>query len=299
MTGKLTLAQVNALTDAAFVQLLGPVWEHAAWVAEAAAAERPFATVAALHAAMLAKIRGLSTAEIDAFLARHPDVGGSEAQKGRMTLASTIEQGGLALTGTAAAEAGWDARNAAYRVRFGFPFILCLRRHSRASAEAAFHSRIGRTLAEERRAALDEIAHISRLRLTDRVQDPDAATRSGRIIVSVTDPVAGGPAPGLAMRLVPASPELAARPGLSDSAGQAVFAEETGPLRVGIYTLELRVLDYFRAPFPSLSDLALPLIVSDPDADLHCRVVLTPQAFEATTLPVDPVGRNMKEIARC
>ncbi len=287
MTGKLTLAQLNALPAAGFAGHLAAVWEHADWVAEAAAAGRPFASLGDLHAAMLAEILALPTAELDAFLGRHPDIGGIDAQLGRMTPASTTEQGGLALTGADAATTGWAARNAAYRARFGFPFILCLRRHSRASAEAAFQSRIGQTPAEERRAALDEIAHISRLRLADRVLDA-GETAPGRIVVTVTDASSGGLAQGMAVRLVPASAELKAHQAFCDSAGQAVFSQGEGALRIGLYQLELQVSAYFRAPYPSLSDLSLPLVVTDPDTTLHCRIALTPQAFVATTTPPFP-----------
>ena len=53
----LTLDALNAMSAQAFVAALGEVFEHAPWVAEAAAAGRPYPTVAALHDAMLAAVR--------------------------------------------------------------------------------------------------------------------------------------------------------------------------------------------------------------------------------------------------
>ena len=50
------LAALNRLDRDAFVALLGGVFEHAAWVAEAAFPARPFASVEALHAAMMAAV---------------------------------------------------------------------------------------------------------------------------------------------------------------------------------------------------------------------------------------------------
>ena len=59
-----------------------------------------------------------------------------------MTRASASEQGRLALHDLAAEEAArWDTLNAAYRQRFGFPFILCIARHSRDSALAVHVAR--------------------------------------------------------------------------------------------------------------------------------------------------------------
>jgi 2-oxo-4-hydroxy-4-carboxy-5-ureidoimidazoline decarboxylase len=65
--------------------------------------------------------------------------------------------------------ARWDAMNAAYRERFGFPFILCIREHTRESALQAFEARLLRTRADELQQALDEIGRISRRRLQARI----------------------------------------------------------------------------------------------------------------------------------
>src|SRR5215510_13487786 len=58
----LTLEQINAMTAKAFRDALGGVFEHSPWVAERAAGARPFASVAALHAAMVDAVRRASRA---------------------------------------------------------------------------------------------------------------------------------------------------------------------------------------------------------------------------------------------
>jgi 2-oxo-4-hydroxy-4-carboxy--5-ureidoimidazoline (OHCU) decarboxylase len=59
---------------------------------------------------------------------------------------------------------------AAYRERFGFPFVICAREHTADSIIAAAAERLEATPAEEEETALDEIAKIARLRLEDLVE---------------------------------------------------------------------------------------------------------------------------------
>jgi 2-oxo-4-hydroxy-4-carboxy--5-ureidoimidazoline (OHCU) decarboxylase len=54
-----TLATLNACSRETFVAALGEVFEHASWVTEAALSRRPFATVAAVHQAMVETLRQL------------------------------------------------------------------------------------------------------------------------------------------------------------------------------------------------------------------------------------------------
>lgn len=166
----LTLTQLNQGAPTEFLTLLGPVFEHAPWVAEAVLAQRPFASVNALHAAMLAKLRALDEQALLELLRGHPELAGAQARAGTMTADSVAEQGELAHLDAATA-ARWDALNAAYRARFGFPFILCIRHHTQASALQTFEQRLQVSRADELGQALEEIAAISRLRLAARLSE--------------------------------------------------------------------------------------------------------------------------------
>lgn len=166
------LAQLNTCTPEDFCEALAEVWEHAPWVAQAVVAQRPFASVDDLHRAMVAHVGGLDETRRVAFFAGHPELAGRAARAGAMTEASIDEQGSLGLGHLNGEDAAvWDALNAAYRERFGFPFILCIRRHTRDSALAAFRARLTRPRADELAAALAEIGAITALRLQARVDD--------------------------------------------------------------------------------------------------------------------------------
>jgi 2-oxo-4-hydroxy-4-carboxy-5-ureidoimidazoline decarboxylase len=167
-----SLAEINAMPAAQFVAALGDVFEHAPWVAERAAAGRPYPSVAALHAALMQAVAAAPHATQLAFLRGHPELGGKLARAGAMTDASKSEQGELGLNRLDEEEfARFEQLNTAYRERFGFPFIIAVRRHTRASILTEFARRLGNDRDAEMAAALVEIGHITRLRLDAKVRD--------------------------------------------------------------------------------------------------------------------------------
>lgn len=166
MTQPQTLEDLNTCPPDAFAAALADIWEHAAWVPARVADQRPFASLDTLHAAMVGVVAALDEPARVAFYNGHPELAGADARRGTMTEASKDEQGTLSLASLdGAAAQRWDALNQAYRARFGFPFILCIRRHTHASALRAFEQRLQNDRATELAGALDEIAAITRLRL--------------------------------------------------------------------------------------------------------------------------------------
>ena len=63
--------------------------------------------------------------------------------------------------------ARFHALNAAYRERFGFPFIICVRLTDKAGILAAMQRRLAGERAAEIDTAIDQIGEIVRLRLAD------------------------------------------------------------------------------------------------------------------------------------
>jgi 2-oxo-4-hydroxy-4-carboxy-5-ureidoimidazoline decarboxylase len=164
----MSLDQINAMTPAAFGAAFGRVFEHSPWIAERAFARRPFASVDALHAAMVAVVEAASPAEQVALLRAHPELAGREAQSGDLTPESTREQAGAGLTSLSRAEMAHIAElNRAHAARFGFPFIIAVRRHTRSEIFAAFERRLGLDAGAARAAGLAQVYVITRLRLDD------------------------------------------------------------------------------------------------------------------------------------
>lgn len=160
------LDAVNRMDRAAFVATLGGVFENSPWVAEQAWDARPFGAVEALHSAMVAVVRRTAPAQQLALLRAHPELAGREALAGDMTDASEAEQGSAGLDRLTAAElAHMGELNHAYRTKFGHPFIIAVRNHTKQGIFEAFERRLNNDAEAERAAALSEVFTITRLRL--------------------------------------------------------------------------------------------------------------------------------------
>jgi 2-oxo-4-hydroxy-4-carboxy-5-ureidoimidazoline decarboxylase len=168
----MTLAALNALDEDTFTATVGPVFEDSPWLARAAARRRPFASLHALESALVDELRGASVERQTALIAAHPDLAGRVAREGRLTPASQAEQTGAGLDMLTDHErARFDRLNAAYRTRFNFPFVICVREATKDSILEAMGRRVQHTREDEIATALDEIAAIARLRLRDLVSE--------------------------------------------------------------------------------------------------------------------------------
>ena len=168
----LAIADVNAMGSGEFAAALGDLFEHSPWVARAAFGRRPFASVAGLHGALEAAVRAAPRERQVALIRAHPELAGREARAGELTAASTGEQARAGLDRLTAEELGeLEAVNRAYRERFGFPLIVCVREHTKDSILAWGRARLGHTADDEVATAIGEIAKIAGLRLRDLVRE--------------------------------------------------------------------------------------------------------------------------------
>jgi OHCU decarboxylase len=166
----MSLAAVNAMAESDFVDALGGVAEHSAWVAEAAAKARPFASRAAMIAAFQAAIGEAGAEAQRALLLAHPDLAGRAAIAAELTDDSRREQAGAGLDRLTPDEfARFTALNNSYRERFGFPFIFAVRGADKYRILAAFEARIGNPPDVEFATALEEVCRIVAFRIEDRI----------------------------------------------------------------------------------------------------------------------------------
>ena len=172
----MTLDELNGLADSAFVRALAAIYEHSPWVAADVAGLRPFASIDELHGAMMEVVAMAPEETRFALVAGHPDLGGRLARAGKLEAASAAEQSGLGLDRLSEAEfARFDRLNTEYRARFGFPFVIAVKRHTRATILAAFEQRLSHDTATELRTALNEVNQIARFRLEALIAAPAAA----------------------------------------------------------------------------------------------------------------------------
>jgi OHCU decarboxylase len=165
-----SLGAVNALDEDGFVAALGAAFERSPWVARAAWAARPFADVDALVAALEAAMRAAPPERVLALIRAHPELAGREAAAGELTDASGREQASAGLDRLTAHDArALGELNRAYRSRFGFPLVVCVREHTPASILAWGSERLHHEQEREMEIAVAEIAKIAAGRVRELV----------------------------------------------------------------------------------------------------------------------------------
>lgn len=142
------------------------LFEHSPWV-EARADALP--SSGDRHADLMAVLHAASPDEQLALIRAHPELAGKAAIDRTLTDASAAEQASAGLDRLTPEEfARFHDLNAAYRERFGFPFIICVRLTDKAGILAAMEARLSHDRDTEIAAALAQIGEIVRLRLMDR-----------------------------------------------------------------------------------------------------------------------------------
>jgi 2-oxo-4-hydroxy-4-carboxy-5-ureidoimidazoline decarboxylase len=162
------LDEVNAMNPEAFASAFGDIAEHSPWVASMAGEARPFPSREAMSDAFAATVK---RARLDAQLAlirAHPDL----ASKAKLTDDSRREQAGAGLGALTAEEMVEFTRlNAAYKAKFGFPFIFAVKGAEKHDILANFTKRIGNSAEDELHMAISQVCNILRFRIEDRVQE--------------------------------------------------------------------------------------------------------------------------------
>jgi 2-oxo-4-hydroxy-4-carboxy-5-ureidoimidazoline decarboxylase len=142
---------------------MSALFEHSPWV-EARADARP--SSGDRHQDLMAVVHDATPEEQLALIRAHPELAGKAAVDGTLTDASAAEQASAGLDRLSQGEFDrFHALNAAYREKFGFPFIICVRLTDKAGILAAMERRLANDPDTEIAAALDEIGEIVRLRL--------------------------------------------------------------------------------------------------------------------------------------
>jgi 2-oxo-4-hydroxy-4-carboxy-5-ureidoimidazoline decarboxylase len=283
------LDTLNRMDAADFAAAVGGTFELAPWVAAAAAAKRPFASVTALHEAMFAAVRAAPREQQLAFVANHPDLAGKAARAGAVTAESRREQASAGLDALSEEEyARFHRLNDAYKAKFGFPFVVCVRRHTLESILRQFERRLHHDPAAELAAALQEIFHITRLRVAALVTGEGAPNVAGRITTHVLDTHAGRPAAGMQVDLRELGGERTRRiaRAITNADGRTDQAMLAGrPLPIGRYELRFSVGEHYRSRGvhggdpPFLDIVPIRFSVAEPEGHYHVPLLCTPWSY--------------------
>jgi 2-oxo-4-hydroxy-4-carboxy-5-ureidoimidazoline decarboxylase len=287
---RVSLDHINRADKPAFVAALGDIFEQAPWVAEVAFARKPFATLSALHEAMIGVANGAAREKQDALIKGHPDLAGKAARVGSLTTDSKAEQASAGLDRLTEAEySAFQRLNEAYRSKFRIPFIVCVRRHTKDSILRQFEMRLKNDMAKEHATAMTEISRIAALRLDQRVEASDRLKVNGRLSTHVLDTHSGRPAAGVSIELLE----------ISDSGGAALIAHaatnadgRTGepligerPIPIGRYEIRFGLGDYFARQNvvptnpPFLDVVPVRFGVAEAEGHYHVPLLATPWSY--------------------
>ncbi|WP_285446967.1 2-oxo-4-hydroxy-4-carboxy-5-ureidoimidazoline decarboxylase [Xanthomonas sp. fls2-241-TYG-148] len=159
----MSVIDANALDTAAFVARYRALFEHSPWVVERAARRRPFDDV---FSGLMQVVYDASPDDQLALIRAHPELAGKAAIDRALTAASAAEQASAGLDRLDEDEFHrFHALNHAYRQRFGFPFVICVRLQDKAGILAELQRRLDASRNDEIATALAEIGKIVHLRL--------------------------------------------------------------------------------------------------------------------------------------
>lgn len=265
----IALNELNGLSREEFVRVVGPVFEHSPWIAEAAAQQRPFPTPSALLNAMCAIVQNAHKEQQLDLIRAHPDLVGRAV----LTAESNREQAAAGLMQLTPEEVAlFDHYNTDYKARFGFPFIICARKNKKEAILSAFPTRLKNSRETEIKTALDQIFQIAELRLADLTHHMNA-----KLSTHVLDTVRGKPAAGMTITVSRGGQLLKTVKTNADGRTDAplLAANEMVP---GEYELIFHVGDYFGAR-EFLNCVPVRFTISDANASYHVPLLCSPWAY--------------------
>jgi 2-oxo-4-hydroxy-4-carboxy-5-ureidoimidazoline decarboxylase len=284
------LFDLNAYSNEDFVTTLANIFEYSPWVAEQAAAARPFAGVTALFATMKAAVDRAPSELRLGLIKAHPDLASKTRRAAGLTVESNAEQNSVGLDRLSDAEyEAFERVNNAYRAKFGFPYIVCVRRQTKDSILRDFERRLPNDASAEMQTSIEEICRIAALRLDQLVASDDRLKVHGRLSTHVLDTHSGKPAGGIAVELIELSElgmnRVVAR-AVTNSDGRTDQPLIGGrPVPIGRYELAFSVRKYFaerQVPMsdpPFLDQIPLRFSVSEPEGHLHVPLLVTPWSY--------------------
>jgi 2-oxo-4-hydroxy-4-carboxy-5-ureidoimidazoline decarboxylase len=285
-----SLADLNACSKDDFVAALANIFEYSPWIAERAATARPFAGVTQLFEAMKDAVDQAVPGRRVALIKAHPDLADKTQRAAGLTAESSGEQNSVGLDRLSDAEyEAFERVNNAYQAKFGFPYIVCVRRQTKDSILRDFERRLPNGAETEVQRSIEEINRIAALRLDALVTSDDRLKVRGRLSTHVLDTHSGRPAAGIALELVE----------LSDLGGSRVVTRAITnadgrtdqplihgrPVPIGRYELTFSVGRYFAERGVAVSDppfldrIPLRFSVSEPEGHLHVPLLVTPWSY--------------------
>ncbi|HZH18712.1 MAG TPA: 2-oxo-4-hydroxy-4-carboxy-5-ureidoimidazoline decarboxylase [Geodermatophilus sp.] len=170
---QIRLEDVNAMDREQFVATFAPLFQGPTWVVENAYTQRPFADTSSLRLAFQEALFAATPEQQRELMGAYPALASDTVAEGAAGEHSTLDQASAGLTRLAEEDhAAFREVTTAYREKFGFPLIVCVRDNpSRERILEQGRARMQNSPTQEHAAALIEIAKIAGHRFDDLVTD--------------------------------------------------------------------------------------------------------------------------------
>ena len=170
---QIRLEDVNAMDREQFVATFAPLFQGPTWVVENAYTQRPFADTSSLRLAFQEALFAATPEQQRELMGAYPALASDTVAEGAAGEHSTLDQASAGLTRLAEEDhAAFREVTTAYREKFGFPLIVCVRDNpSRDRILEQGRARLQNSPTQEHAAARIEIAKIAGHRFDDLVAD--------------------------------------------------------------------------------------------------------------------------------
>lgn len=282
---KPTVKALLALPSKEIQSFLSGIYERTAWAPETLLDMPSITTVSDLAHAMKSVLDDAPYETKLELLRLHPDLNQKIEQLKLLTPESREEQSGLGSL-TPEEEKRFNRLNAAYKAKFGFPFILAVRNASKYTVLAALEGRVKNTMEVEFVTALSQVHKIAWMRLVAKI---DTSHANGYLTCHVLDTANGIPAAKMRIELRRLShPAGMLGTYMTNNDGRL----ENGPallggteFLVGEYEWTFHVADYFASVGtytsgqPFLDTVPLRFGIDNPDDHYHVPLLVSPWSY--------------------
>uniref|UniRef100_A0A8C5PR62 2-oxo-4-hydroxy-4-carboxy-5-ureidoimidazoline decarboxylase n=1 Tax=Leptobrachium leishanense TaxID=445787 RepID=A0A8C5PR62_9ANUR len=162
------LHTLNTLNYEEFFEHFGNIVEKCPLISGAVWSRRPFSSALELESSVYEFIDSLPSSGQEGILRCHPDLAGKELISRTLTQESMKEQNQAGLTSLSQSERETlTLLNSQYKLKFGFPFVICAKMSDKNKIIEALRSRIQNDRVEELGTGIAEVKKICHLRLQD------------------------------------------------------------------------------------------------------------------------------------
>ena len=161
------LNKINKLSQTEFTEVFGNIFENASWTAEKLYKAKPFVDFRDLSKKMLNIFNSTNNENKLKILNSHPDLA-DKTKINSLTPESSLEQSNAGLDRCTEEEFNeFKNLNMEYKKKFGFPFILAVKKKSKIEILDNFRKRILSDKKIEFNNAIEQVKKIAILRLEE------------------------------------------------------------------------------------------------------------------------------------